>query len=79
LAFLPQFVDPSASFAIWMQLVILGTGVNLMFSSADFLCILLAGAVVARFRRSGRARLVMQRTGGAVLVGLGAHLALQKS
>jgi len=35
--------------------------------------------VVARLRRSSRAQRLMQRAGGAVLVGLGAHLALQRS
>jgi threonine/homoserine/homoserine lactone efflux protein len=78
LAFLPQFVDPSAALPVWVQFAILGTIVNLMFSSADIACVLLAGAMLERLRRSGRARRLMQRTGGAMLVGLGTHLALQK-
>lgn len=79
LAFLPQFVDPAAVFPVWLQLVILGTIVNLIFSSADIVCVVLAGAMLARLRRSGRARRLMQRAGGAVLVGLGLHVALQRS
>jgi threonine/homoserine/homoserine lactone efflux protein len=79
MAFLPQFIDPSAAFPVWLQFVILGTIVNLMFSSADVVCVLLAGAMIARLRRSGRAQRLMQRAGGTVLVGLGAHLALQRS
>lgn len=79
LAFLPQFVDASAAFPVWLQFVILGTIVNLMFSSADIVCVFLAGAVVARLRRSSRAQKLMQRAGGTLLVGLGAHLALQRS
>ncbi|MBX3566978.1 MAG: LysE family translocator [Rhizobiaceae bacterium] len=79
LAFLPQFVDPAAAFPVWLQLVILGTIVNLIFSSADIVCVVLAGAMLARLRRSGRARRIMQRAGGAVLVGLGLHVALQRS
>ena len=78
-AFLPQFIDASASFPIWLQFVILGTIVNLMFSSADLVCVLLAGAVVTRLRRSSHARRLMQRAGGAVLVGLGAHIVLQRN
>lgn len=78
-AFLPQFIDASASFPVWLQFVILGTIVNLMFSSADLVCVLLAGAVMARLRRSGRARRMMQRAGGALLIGLGAHVVLQRS
>jgi threonine/homoserine/homoserine lactone efflux protein len=78
-AFLPQFIDASAAFPVWLQLAILGTIVNLMFSSADIVCVFLAGALIARLRRSGHAQRLMQRAGGAVLVGLGAHLAFQKS
>lgn len=79
LAFLPQFIDASAGAPIWMQFLFLGTIVNLMFSSADIVCVALAGLMIARLRRSSRAQRLMQRAGGAVLVGLGAHLALQRS
>ncbi|PSH64546.1 LysE family translocator [Phyllobacterium sophorae] len=79
MAFLPQFIDASAAFPVWVQFVILGTIVNLMFSSADIVCVILAGAVITRLRRSSHAQRLMQRAGGAMLVGLGAHLAFQKS
>ena len=79
MAFLPQFIDASAAFPIWVQFLILGTIVNLMFSSADLVCVFLAGAIVTRLRRSSYARRLMQRAGGALLVGLGTHLALQRS
>jgi threonine/homoserine/homoserine lactone efflux protein len=78
-AFLPQFTDASASFPIWLQFVILGAIVNLMFSSADIVCVFLAGAVVTRLRRSSHARRLIQRAGGAVLVGLGTHIVLQRN
>jgi threonine/homoserine/homoserine lactone efflux protein len=78
-AFLPQFIDASASFPVWLQFIVLGTIVNAMFSSADIVCVLVAGTVMNRLKGSNRARQLMQRSGGAVLVGLGAHLALQKS
>ncbi len=78
-AFLPQFVDASAAFPVWMQLAILGTIVNLMFSSADIVCVFLAGVVMTKLRRSAQAQRWMQRAGGTMLVGLGAHLAFQKS
>ncbi|SFU03191.1 LysE family translocator [Mesorhizobium sp. YR577] len=78
LAFLPQFIDASAAFPIWVQFILLGTIVNLMFSSADVMCVLLAGAAITRLRRSSSAQRLMQRAGGALLVGLGAHLALQR-
>ncbi|MER8834276.1 LysE family translocator [Mesorhizobium sp. M0045] len=79
MAFLPQFIDASAVFPVWLQFVVLGTIVNLMFSSADIVCVVLAGAVIARLRQSSRAQSLMRRAGGAVLVGLGVHVALQKS
>ncbi len=78
-AFLPQFIDASAGFPVWIQFVLLGTIVNLMFSSADVICVMLAGAVIARLRRSSRAQRLMQRAGGGMLVGIGVHLAFQKS
>lgn len=79
LAFLPQFIDPSAGFPVWVQFVLLGTIVNLMFSSADIIAVVLAGVVVTRLRRSSHAQRLMRRAGGAVLVGLGIHVAFQKS
>jgi threonine/homoserine/homoserine lactone efflux protein len=78
-AFLPQFIDASAALPVWAQFLVLGTIVNLIFSSADLVCVGLAGAVVARLQRSNRVQRLMQRAGGAVLVGLGVHLALQKN
>ncbi|MGX9576260.1 MULTISPECIES: LysE family translocator [unclassified Mesorhizobium] len=79
MAFLPQFIDASATFPVWLQFLVLGTIVNLMFSSADVMCVVLAGALVTRLRRSSHAQRLMRRAGGAVLVGLGVHVALQKS
>lgn len=79
LAFLPQFIDPAGGVPIWLQFVLLGTFVNLMFSLADIVCVLLASAVETRLRRSSRAQRLLRRAGGAMLVGLGAHLALQRS
>lgn len=78
-AFLPQFVDASAGLPVWAQFLVLGTIVNLMFSSADLICVALAGALVGRLRRSTRAQAVMRRIGGTLLVGLGIHLAVQRS
>jgi len=78
LAFLPQFVDPAASLPVWAQLLILGTVVNLTFSLADVVCVLIAGRLVETLRRSSRAQRMAQRLGGTVLVGLGVHVALQR-
>jgi threonine/homoserine/homoserine lactone efflux protein len=77
-AFLPQFIDAAATLPVWAQFAVLGTIVNLMFTSADILCVTLASAVISRLKRSSRAQRIVQRAGGATLVGLGAHLAFQK-
>ena len=79
LAFLPQFVDPAAGLPVWAQFLALGTIVNLMFSLTDLVCVFLAGAVTDRLRRSSGAQRLMQRAGGTMIVGLGVHLALQRS
>lgn len=76
LAFLPQFTDPAASLPIWAQLLVLGTVVNVVFSSADILCVLLADRVTAALRGSATGGQWLRRAGGALLVGLGAKLAL---
>ncbi|MEO0750796.1 MAG: LysE family translocator [Pseudomonadota bacterium] len=79
LAFLPQFTDPTAGFAIWVQFLILGTVVNIVFSSADVLCVLLADRVAGLLRRPGQSARWMQRVGGSILIGLGVKLALSRS
>ena len=78
LAFLPQFTDPNASLAIGMQLLILGTIVNIMFSSADVLCVVLADKVTAYFKSSGSANRIAQRLGGGTLIALGLNIALDR-
>ncbi|MEL6648902.1 MAG: LysE family translocator [Pseudomonadota bacterium] len=79
LAFLPQFTDPAAAFPIWLQFLILGTVVNIVFSSADVLCVLLADRVAGWMRGPDKAARWMQRVGGGVLIGLGVKLAFGRS
>lgn len=79
LAFLPQFTDPAAALPIWAQLAILGTVVNVMFSSADVLCVILADRVTAALRRSAAAGRWVRRVGGSILVGLGMNLGLSRA
>ncbi|MGV6811431.1 MAG: hypothetical protein ACWA47_04230 [Brevirhabdus sp.] len=64
--------------AIWAQLLILGTVVNLMFSSADAICIVLADRVATFLQSSGAASRLANRLGGGILVGLGPNLALSQ-
>lgn len=78
LAFLPQFVDPSAGLAVWVQLLILGTFVNIAFSSADIACVMFSSALVDRLKRSSFAQKALQRFGGIILVGLGINMVLHQ-
>jgi threonine/homoserine/homoserine lactone efflux protein len=79
LAFLPQFVDPGAALPVWLQFLVLGTLVNLTFSSADIVTVYVASAALARLRRSSMAQRVMRWLGGITLVGLGAHMAASRN
>jgi threonine/homoserine/homoserine lactone efflux protein len=79
LAFLPQFVDANASLPLWAQFAILGAIVNGIFTVADIVCVLLAGLIVKRVKQSSRMQRLIQRVGGTILVGLGLHVALQRS
>lgn len=78
LAFLPQFTDPAAALPLWAQLTILGTVVNLMFSSADLLCVLLADRLLRAFERSPASARLANRLGGAALIALGVNLAASR-
>ncbi len=79
LSFLPQFVDAGATLPVWLQFLVLGTTVNLMFSFADVTCVLAAGLVTERLSRISSLQRNLQRAGGAVLVGLGLHVAFQRT
>lgn len=78
LAFLPQFVESGAGLPIWLQLAILGTAVNVIFTFADIVTVLLADVILARLKRSSGVQRLVRRAGGTILVGLGAHLVLQR-
>ena len=78
IAFLPQFAETGAAFPIWLQLFVLGTIVNLMFSSADALCVALADKVAVFFKSPTSPNRFAQRLGGGILVALGINLALDR-
>lgn len=78
LAFLPQFTDPAAALPISIQLLVLGAIVNLAFTSADLTCVVLAGWISARIKRSGAFQRIVRKIAGGILVGLGINLALQR-
>ncbi len=79
LAFLPQFVDGAAAFPLWLQFAVLGTVANILFGLVDVVIVMLAASILGRLKRSSGIQVLMRRAGGAILVGMGVHLALQRS
>lgn len=78
IAFLPQFVDLSAAWPVWVQMLVLGTFVNLMFSSADLFCVVFASFAINKLRSSGNGTKWAKVAGGSFLVALGGKLALDR-
>lgn len=78
MAFLPQFSDPSAALPIWAQLLILGSIVNIMFSSGDLICVLLASRVSRLVTQSSRATERVKALAGSILIGLGLAVAIDR-
>ena len=77
LAFLPQFIDPSAG-PVWVQTLVLGTLFSLIATVGDSLFALGAGSVAERWRSGDRSGLLAQRLSGGLLIGLGAFAALSE-
>ncbi len=73
LTFLPQFVDPAAAFPLWLQFLLLGIFVNLVFSIADVAAVGIASLTLARVA-SGDAGWIVPKACGSILVGLGVAL-----
>jgi len=79
LAFLPQFVDASAAYPLWLQFLILGSIGNLMFLSADLIFIWFAGIIINRLRQSDGLSKALEILGGSIIVVLGLSLLTQHS
>ena len=78
IAFLPQFVDPSAAYPLWLQFVILGTINNLLFFVVDVCVILLTSVVLGGLQKSMKAQKIMRWISGSTLMGLGVNLAISE-
>ncbi|MHA3081634.1 LysE family translocator [Acinetobacter sp. ANC 3791] len=79
LAFLPQFIDAQATFPIWLQFLILGTIVNLAFSSADVVCVFCADFILKKFKTSARGQYIFRYLSGSIFIMLGLRLGLYKN
>jgi len=77
-AFLPQFVDPAAQLSVTAQFLILGIIVNLVFSSADVICVYTASTIVKTLRNSNHGQRIARFLGGSILMGLGIRLAFDR-
>lgn len=75
IAFLPQFVDPTAAYPLWLQFIILGFIDNILFSLVDIAVIFLTSKVISGLKKSERPQKIMRWVSGSTLMGLGAHLA----
>lgn len=78
-AFLPQFVDPSGSVPVALQFLILGMVVNVTFSMADVITVLLASRIIGHVRGRERVQRIIRWAGGGILAGLGVRLAMERS
>ena len=76
LAFLPQFTDPAGAWPVSIQLLILGTIVNFLFSSADLLCVFFAERIVLIMTNGQTSTGVASRIAGVLLILLGVNLFL---
>jgi threonine/homoserine/homoserine lactone efflux protein len=75
LAFLPQFVDPTAGPAL-VQIVVLGLLFDVQGTVVNVAVALLASSTTHRLRANARAVSLLQRLTGAIFVTLGAKLAV---
>ncbi|NVJ99452.1 MAG: LysE family translocator [Alphaproteobacteria bacterium] len=75
-AFLPQFVDAGAALPVWAQFMLLGAFVNVCFSSADVITILIADRVAKGAKNLGRTMDLPNKLAGLTLIGLGTRLAV---
>lgn len=76
LTFLPQFVNPESAAPLWLQFLVLGSIVNLIFSVADLVAVIFASLLIGPLSANGLMRF-MPKVSGSILVGLGLVLARQ--
>jgi len=77
-ALLPQFVEPAAGHPT-AQLILLGVTSNVLAIAINLVLVMLAARLTAGLRRNATVALWLQRTMGALFVGLGLRLAAAKA
>ncbi len=75
LAFLPQFVDPTAG-SVAIQFVVLGLVMRVVAFMVEVTLATFSGTVGAVLRRSRRARVTLERVAGLLIVAIGVRLLL---
>jgi len=78
LSFIPQFVDHSRGH-VFAQFIVLGAISVTLNTTADIFVTVLAGPIGHRIRESARFRRRQRTATGAIMIGLGAYLALGES
>ncbi|MEM9144988.1 MAG: LysE family translocator [Pseudomonadota bacterium] len=79
IALLPQFTNPGLESPMWLQLLVLGTICNLIWTLGDLVYVACAGQVAARLKRSAEAERLARWVGGTVLGALGLKLAIERT
>ncbi|NRA87699.1 MAG: LysE family translocator [Rhizobiales bacterium] len=78
IAFLPQFIDVNASLSVWLQFLILGQFINMVFSTADLIYIFIAESIVNKLKNNNLNSRILQWFGGTMLIILAGHLILDE-
>jgi threonine/homoserine/homoserine lactone efflux protein len=78
LAFLPQFISPSAG-AVWLQILLLGGSFVLLGLTTDALYAITAGSLRHLFRNSLRVLKAQKLVSGTIYIGLGVMTAVSGS
>lgn len=75
LAFLPQFVDPAAG-SVSMQFIVVGLAMRIVALIVEVALAAFSGTIGVLLRKSRRARVILERAAGMLIVAVGVRLLL---
>lgn len=78
-AFLPQFTSQDAAAQVWLQIILLGTIANVMFSITDIVCIASARSVSLWVSSPAKVAAWGRKIGGGMLIAMGTKVATDTS